>query len=125
MKISEMLKIREVFLTIKDAKMPISAGYQIARFLHSSDVAYNFYTEQYGKIVTTYCEKDADGKPVASEDGTGIKIDQTQIETCTKELNELMTTEIESFNFHLKVEDLEASGLTIEQLYFLIPYVIK
>lgn len=123
MKIKEMLIIREIFLSIKDSKIPVKAGYQIARFLHNTDMDYEFYQEKYAIIVRANCDKDENGEPKISEDGQSIKIHPDLLDNCTKELNDLLDTEITPSTIKFNIDDLSETGLNIEQLYFLASYI--
>lgn len=124
MKINELLKIRGVFLEIKQAKMPLKISYQIAKFLHSTDDSSTFYTEKYQSIINQYAEKDEKGEFKVSEDGQSIKIKQETFDQCVSALRELEEVEVEIPETKIDPMGLEHTGLSIEKMYILMPVLM-
>lgn len=125
MKLSEVIKVRGIFLQIKDTKMPIKTSYQIARFLQKTDSDATFYSEKYRSIINECAELKEDGTPNASEDGMNIKIREDKVEDCVVMIQELDATDIGDFTLKIDVSDLENAGLTVEQLYILMDYIVE
>lgn len=125
MKLSKLIKIRSVFLQMKNEKMPIKTGYQIARFLQDSDTEFQFYEEKYREIILSCAELNEDGSPKASEDGASIKIQEDKMQECITNLNELENTDVRDFEIKINVVDLENAGLTVEQLYTIMDCLIE
>ena len=125
MKLSEIIKVRGIFLQIKDTKMPIKTSYQIARFLQRTDSDATFYSEKYRDIINEYAELNEDGTPKISEDGMNIRICEDKIQDCVTTIQELEATDIGDFELKINVTDLENSGLTVEQLYILMDYIVE
>lgn len=125
MKLSDVIKVRGIFLQIKDTKMPIKTSYQIARFLQKTDVDATFYGDKYRDIINDCAELKEDGTPSISDDGQNIKIKEDKIQDCVAMIQELESTEIENFDLKINISDLENSGLTVEQLYILMDYIVE
>ena len=125
MKLSEIIKVRGIFLQIKDAKMPIKTSYQIARFLQKTDSDATFYGDKYRDIINECAELKEDGTPSISDDGTNIKIREDKLQDCVTMVQELEATDVGDFALKIDVSDLENAGLTIEQLYTLMDYIVE
>ena len=125
MKLSDVIKIRGIFLQIKDSKMPIKTSYQIARFLQKTDADATFYSDKYRNIINECAELKEDGTPSISEDGMNIKIKEDKVQDCVAMIQELESTDIGDFALKIDIADLENSGLTVEQLYILMDYIVE
>ena len=125
MKLSEVIKVRGIFLQIKDTKMPIKTSYQIARFLQRTDSDATFYSDKYRDIIIECAELKEDGTPDTSEDGMNIKIRENKVQDCVAMIQELEATDVGDFALKIDVSDLENSGLTIQQLYVLMDYIVE
>ena len=125
MKLSEVIKVRGIFLQIKDTKMPIKTSYQIARFLQRTDSDATFYSDKYRDIINECAELKEDGTPDVSEDGMNIKIREDKIQDCVAMIQELEATDVGDFALKINVTDLENAGLTVEQLYTLMDYIVE
>ena len=125
MKLSEVIKVRGIFLQIKDTKMPIKTSYQIARFLQRTDSDATFYSDKYRDIINECAELKEDGTPDTSEDGMNIKIREDKIQDCVVMIQELEATDVGDFALKINVTDLENAGLTVEQLYTLMDYIVE
>ena len=125
MKLSDVIKVRGIFLQIKDTKMPIKTSYQIARFLQKTDADATFYSDKYRDIINECAELKEDGTPNASEDGMNIKIKEDKVQDCVAMIQELEATDVGDFALKIDIADLENSGLTVEQLYILMDYIVE
>ena len=125
MKLSDVIKIRGIFLQIKDTKMPIKTSYQIARFLQKTDADATFYSDKYRSIINECAELKEDGTPSTSEDGMNIKIKEDKVQDCVTMIQELEATDVGDFALKIDIADLENSGLTVEQLYILMDYIVE
>ena len=125
MKLSDVIKVRGIFLQIKDTKMPIKTSYQIARFLQRTDSDATFYSDKYRDIINECAELKQDGTPDTSEDGMNIKIREDKIQDCVTMIQELEATDVGDFALKIDIADLENSGLTVEQLYILMDYIVE
>mgnify|MGYP003593043563 FL=1 len=125
MKLSDVIKVRGIFLQIKDTKMPIKTSYQIARFLQKTDADATFYSDKYRDIINECAELKEDGTPSISEDGMNIKIKEDKVQDCVTMIQELEATDIGDFALKIDIADLENSGLTVEQLYILMDYIVE
>ena len=125
MKLPDVIKVRGIFLQIKDTKMPIKTSYQIARFLQKTDADATFYSDKYRDIINECAELKEDGTPSISEDGMNIKIKEHKVQDCVTMIQELEATDVGDFALKIDIADLENSGLTVEQLYILMDYIVE
>ena len=125
MKLSDVIKVRGTLLQVKNAKMPIKTSYQIARFLQKTDVDSTFYTEKYQEIISNCAMLDENNAPILAEDGLSIKIREDKLQECIDLLKELESTEVKDFDLKINIDDLENAGLTVEQLYILMDYIVE
>ena len=125
MKLSDVIKVRGIFLQIKDTKMPIKTSYQIARFLQKTDADATFYSDKYRDIINECAELKEDGTPSISEDGMNIKIKEDKVQDCVTMIQELEAPDVGDFALKIDIADLENSGLTVEQLYILMDYIVE
>ena len=54
-----------------------------------------------------------------------IKIKEDKIQDCVTMIQELESTDIGDFALKIDIADLENSGLTVEQLYILMDYIVE
>lgn len=127
MNIGEMLKVRTLFVQIKDEpSLSTKIRYNIARFLYKTDADLTFYQETFRKIVDEYSEKDENGEPVAAETGdNSVKIYQTKIDECMAAMKELETTEIEDWHFSFTEDEILKTNLPVDKIYLLMPYITE
>ena len=125
MKLSDVIKVRGIFLQLKDTKMPIKTSYQIARFLQKTDADATFYSDKYRDIINECAELKEDGTQSISEDGMNIKIKEDKVQDCVTMIQELEATDVGDFALKIDIADLENSGLTVEQLYILMDYIVE
>lgn len=127
MKISEILNLRKLFITLKDLQVPnhYRLFYQMARFIQSTDGDAEFYQKEYSKIVEQFAERNEDGSIIAIENGD-IKLKLETQQECIKAMTELENMEFdEPYYPKLHESDLEVMNLTPQQIYILLPYIIK
>lgn len=124
MTLSEAIKIREIFLQIKEKKLPIKTSYQIVRFLQNTDSDAAFYSDKYREIINESAELNEDGSLNMTENGASIKIKPDKLESCTHSIQELETTPVD-VKLEINLSDLENAELTVIQLYTLGKYIVE
>lgn len=127
MKISEILNLRKLFITLKDLQVPnhYRLFYQMARFIQSTDADTEFYQKEYNKIVEKYAERNEDGSVVTIENGD-IKLKVETQQECMTAIIELESIEFdEPYHPKLHESDLEVMNLTPQQIYILLPYIVE
>lgn len=121
MLISKVFQVRNIFMSIKNAKMPIKTSYQIARFLQATETSNTFYQEKFQEIVDNYAEHNEDGTYVLAADGQSIKIQPEHSDACVLAVKELEEMDVEIPNIKINPNDLENTELTVDQMYILMP----
>ncbi len=71
---------------------------QRRKLIHLNEILakeFNFLTEEMNKIADEFCEKDEEGNFVYTDDGSGQKIKEGEIDNCNKALSEVYNTQTE------------------------------
>lgn len=118
---SQLLPIQQIY-PITD-KLPFKTAYKFAKLGEVIESELKFFQEKMQEIITTYSEKDENGQPVLTEDGASIKIQETQVTECQKEINELNKVEVDIHDIYFTIEELESLSLTTQQVYALMPLI--
>ena len=118
---SQLLQIQQIY-PITD-KLPFKTAYKFAKLGEVIESELKFFQEKMQEIITTYSEKDESGHPILTEDGASIKIQETKITECQKEINELNNVEVELSDIFFTIEELESLSLTTQQVYALMPLI--
>lgn len=124
LKISEALKIEEVYNTIKTQMAPVSVSYKLSKIHNELNSGLNFYQEELKKIIDEYSQKDENGDYVYSEDKQSILIQDCFIDICNKKINELSNFEIE-FTQSFTIQELATFSLTVDQINSLYPIIVE
>ena len=124
LKISEALKIEEVYNTIKTQMAPVSVSYKLSKIHNELNSGLNFYQEELKKIIDEYSQKDENGDYVYSEDKQSILIQDCFIDICNKKINDLSNFEIE-FTQSFTIQELATFSLTVDQINSLYPIIVE
>lgn len=103
-------------------KLPVKAGFAIAKNLNKIESILNIYNKERQKIVDEYCEKDEEGKLKINKDNSYIIKDGLRDEFNTK-LEELLDIEnkVEIHKFDLSILDgVEISVAELQAVEYMI-----
>ena len=84
---------------------------------------YNFYTEQIGRLLEQYGEKDKEGKLIHTEDGQGIKLAPDMVEECSVKLDELKDIDITLPDYYFSLDEFDGIELTPTEVNAIIPFI--
>lgn len=124
LKISEALKIEEVYNTIKTQMAPVSVSYKLSKIHNELNSGLKFYQEELKKIIDEYSQKDENGDYVYSEDKQSILIQDCFIDICNKKINDLSNFEID-FTQSFTIQELATFSLTVDQINSLYPIIVE
>lgn len=105
--LQDCLAFQEVYNNLKDKVIPIQLAYSLTLLNEKNKTNYNFWQEEFNKILNLYCEKKEDGTIKMSDDQSSFIIIKDKIEECQKAIMELNNTEVEVEKIKIKTKDFE------------------
>lgn len=105
--LQDCLVFQEVYSNLKDKVIPIQLAYSLTLLNEKNKTNYNFWQEEFNKILNLYCEKNEDGTIKMSNDQSSFIIIKDKIEECQKAIMELNNTEVEVEKIKIKTKDFE------------------
>lgn len=120
---TEGLQFVELYNKIKNMSLPIKVAFTLNKIYKEMENDINFYNEKLGEIIQKYGQKDEDGNPVFSSDGTMIEIIPELREECMEKQKEINSLEIEVSEYSININDLEKIDLTVSELSVLMPFI--
>lgn len=124
MKMYEILNLSNVFLVIKDEKMPIKTAYKFSKLMKKADEERQFYAEKLQEILEEYGEKDESGSFIYLNDEKSlINIKKGKEEECQQKTKELQDLEIDFSNIKFTLDELKNTKMTIENMMSLMPFI--
>ena len=104
--------------------LPLKGAYKLNKIKKAVEKESEFYQEKFQEIVDTYAQKDENGAPVYSNDGSQIMIKEDMIDECHKALDDLQNLEVQIENYGLSLADLgEDVECTPDELEALMPFM--
>lgn len=104
--------------------LPLKVAYKLNKIKKAAEENGEFYATKFQEIIDTYAKKDEEGKPVFSENGEQIMIQDDKIDECNKALEELQALTVEVENYNLSIDDFgENIECTPEDLEVLMPFL--
>ena len=105
--LQDCLVFQEVYNNLKEKVIPIQLAYSLTLLNEKNITNYNFWQEEFNKILNLYCEKNEDGTIKMSNDQSSFIIIKDKIEECQKAIMELNNTEVEIEKVKIKTKDFE------------------
>lgn len=105
--LQDCLAFQEVYSNLKEKVIPIQLAYSLTLLNEKNKTNYNFWQEEFNKILNLYCEKNEDGTIKMSDDQSSFIIIKDKIEECQKTIMELNNTEVEVEKIKIKTKDFE------------------
>ena len=124
MKLTSVLAFPDIYAAIKDQKMPMQVAYKFSKLASKVETEIEFYRNKLQDIIDTYVQKDENGNPIMTEDGTAMKIIEGKEADCGKAMEELQELEIE-LQPSFYIADLSSLELTPTQMQGLLPFIIE
>lgn len=107
-----------------NVNLPLKGAYKINKIKKNIEKESEFYGEKFQEIVNKYAQKNDNGEPKFSEDGTQILIQDGMIDECNTALDELQKLEVEIETYDLSLEDLgDDVECTPDELEALMPFI--
>lgn len=105
--LQDCLIFQEVYNNLKEKIIPIQLAYSLTLLNEKNKTNYNFWQEEFNKILNLYCEKNEDGTIKMSDDQSSFIIIKDKIEECQKAIMELNNTEVEIEKIKIMTKDFE------------------
>lgn len=119
---SDLLNCTETLQKLSQQELKARLALAVARVLKEAEREIQNFNEVRMNLINKFGEKDADGQLITDDNGN-CKILPEGVETFSKELNDLITTEVEINANKLKLDDLENLDFTPSQMAMLEPFL--
>lgn len=111
LKMSDLLNATETLQKLSQKELKAKLALSIARVLKEAEREIQNFNEIRMNLINKYGEKDDQGELITDDKGN-CKIPPEGIDTFTKELNELVNTDLEINANKLKLSDIESLDFT-------------
>lgn len=122
---SNVVALKELYPTLKEAKLPVRLGYKLVRIFDEIDKCAKTYAEMFSTIINDCAKKDDNGNPIFIENGTQVSLLEDKIQECGERMNELNTLMVDiDTKYNLTLDDLDCfNNLTLDQIKLLSPFI--
>jgi hypothetical protein len=122
-KISNILEFPSFFEKVKVQKIPFKTSYKLVTLAREIEKHYNFYLEEFNKLVNEYGETDENGNLVPINNGNGIKIVPEKLIECQIKLEELKNLEVDLPDVTFLPEEFESIELSPIEANAIMPFI--
>ena len=122
-KLTKLVDLQGLSSKVKTQRLSVKLMYKLSKFFAAVDPEVEFYRTRLNEIIELYAERDENGNPVPTDNGTGVKIQQDKLEECQKELDELLALEVEFPDIKFTLEEIEPLNLSFEEFNLLLPFL--
>lgn len=122
---SNVIALKELYPRLKETKMPVRLGYKLVRIFDEIDKCAAIYAQMLSDIINDCAQKDENGKPILTEDGTQVVLIEDKIHECGERMNELNTLSVDiETKYTLTLDDLDCfDSLSIDDIKLLSPFI--
>lgn len=122
---SDIIALKELYPKLKESKLPAKLGYKLVRIFEEVDKCAKTYTEMFSAIINDCAQKDENGNPIFTENGTQIALLEEKIQECGERMNDLNTLVVEiDTKYTLTLDDLDYfENLTLDHIKLLSPFI--
>lgn len=124
MKLVETINFIPFYDKVKDQKMSALTAYRLSKIYRAVKEDANFYQEKLQQILLLYGEVDENGKLMAAEDGSGIKLKPDKQNECIDAINELQDIESNAVFELLPIDTLSELQLTPSELEEIMGFIV-
>lgn len=121
--INTLMSVKSVLQELANTKMPAKQSFKILRTLKAVDAEYASIEEVQRNMITNYGKKDENGEYVLDPEGRGYLIAEEHQEEFSKEMGELLTTEVELECEKIDMAMFDNMDLSPNQLLAIEPFV--
>lgn len=121
-KIADLLNSTETLQKLSQKDFKAKLAWTIARLLKAAEGEIQSFNDTRMNLIKKYGEKDENGELITDENGN-CKINPEEIDIFSKELNELIDSEVEINANKIKMDLLENIDFTPSDMALLEPFV--
>lgn len=121
-KISDLLNATDTLQLLSKKSLKARLAFSVAKLLKGAEQEIQSFNETRMNIIRKYGEKDENGELKTDESGN-CKIEESSINEFSKELNDLIDTEVEISASKMRMEDLENLEFTPSEMVALEPFM--
>lgn len=124
MKLSNLIRARNVLLSHANDKVFGKVAYKMVKFIKASEDEDAFYNTKIKELIETYAERDENGKCIADKSGN-IKIDPSRIQECKDAADALESTDVEVPNIKFTPDELSGLRLSMSEVFALDEFITE
>lgn len=122
---TNIISLKELYPKLKASKLPAKLAYKLVRIFDEVDKQAQIYANMFSEIINDCAQKDENGNPILTENGTQVALLEDKIQECGARMTELnaLAVEIET-KYTLSLDDLDNfEDLTLEDIKLLSPFI--
>ena len=123
LKMQDILNFSSFYDSVKSHKITMKTAYRLAQLAKAVETELQFYREKLQAIIAEYGEKDENGQPIQTEDGSGIKLRPGSEQECVVAMRELQELEITLPDIKFNIEDFGNIELSIDDISAILPFM--
>ena len=123
LKMQDILGFSAFYETVKAQKLSMKTAYRLAQLAKAIDGELQFYREKLQAIIQEFGEMDVEGKPVATDDGSGIKLRPGTEAQCFNAMRELQEIEVTLPDIKFHIEDFGDIELSMAEMSAALPFI--
>lgn len=122
---SDIIKLKELYPKLKNSKLPAKLAYKLVRIFDEVDKQAQIYATMFSEIVNDCAQKDENGAPIFTENGTQVALLEDKIQECGERMTELNNLMVEfEVKYTLDLDDLDMfEGITLDDIKILSPFI--
>lgn len=116
LKMQEITNFTTFYEAVKDSKLSVRTAYRLTKLTKAIESELGFYREKLQAIINQYAQLDEEGKPIPTEDGSGVKLRPETEADCYAAIYELQEIEVELPDIKFTFADFENTQLTTAEI---------
>lgn len=121
-KIMDLVNGTSALQKLAEAQLKAKLAWQVARILKAAEAEIQSFNETRMKLINEYGEKNESGELITDDNGN-CKIIPNRLIDFNKELNDLISNEVEINAHKIKMDDLENVNFTPGEITLLEPFI--
>ena len=124
-KMTDIVALKELYPKLKNSKLPAKLAYKLERIFDEVDKQAQIYATMFSEIDNDCAQKDENGAPIFTENGTQVALLEDKIQECGERMTELNNLMVEfEVKYTLDLDDLDMfEGITLDDIKILSPFI--
>lgn len=123
LRMQDILGFASFYDTVKSQKLTMKTAYKLAQLAKAIEGELQFYREKVQAIVAEYGLIDEEGRPLPTEDGSGIKLRPGTEDQCFNAMKELQEIEVTLPDIKFHIEDFGDVELNMAEMAAILPFI--